>query len=125
MIAAATLVAAALGFNMPAPDAMVTRRQAIAFSAAAGAALPGTAFARNNFKTSEAARAEPTASVEAKRLLELQDKDQSQNKEPNTAKPAPIDESPQDAELRRLGLKPVSNVDQCFTTSGKAYNCRP
>ena len=121
-----------LSFNL-ASDPAMTRRQAVgSIASALTIGTPAAAFARNNFAVSERSSAAPASSYaqpnqpKDSSSTATQQSPSAKSSPPSGGKPAATTTtSSQDDDLRRLGLKPMSDVDQCFTSTGRPYNCRP
>ena len=128
----AAIVASTLSFglNNIAADSAMTRRQSMGCMASAWVlTTPAVASARNNFATPGVASSGAASSSQPNQPQPSPNQQQEASKSSSNqagGKPAaPTASSSQDDDLRRLGLKPMSDVDQCFTSTGRPYNCRP
>jgi len=133
---ASLFVVTALSFNLPAPESMTRRQSVRGFATALGAATAlqlattPAANARNNFATSgaaafreEPASVQPSQPSDPKAKPDKSSPPKAQRQGDPPAAKAPV--SAADADLIRLGLKPMSDSDECYTSTGRAYNCRP
>lgn len=132
-----SILISGLGFQLPAPELM-TRRQAIGSVASViGAttvqlAAPMPAYAQGS-KLIPKSSAESTASFKAFQLSQPKYAPGQESEAFKAAEKSRRDRASGvtkssggvDDDLRRLGLKPMSDTDQCFTSAGKPYNCRP